>query len=101
MLPDYLTINSRAVTAFDMLPERERCQVLAGFQKLHGTPPERWEELGVRRIDDESWPYILIANDSLRVFFSVTSDQFVIEDFVRREYLERYFSPRKEPATQP
>jgi hypothetical protein len=101
MLPKYLTIQSRARPAFDSLSTHEQDSVLAKFRALSETPPERWPDHGARRINDEEWPYVLRATESLVVFFSQAAGVFVIEDLVRRETLDRFFVPRKVPAGQP
>ncbi len=98
MLPGYVTIQPRARAAFDSLPASEQDSILAKFRSLAETCPEGWAEHGARPINDEEWPYVLRATDSLVVFFSRSAGTFVIEDLVRRETLERFFRPKKVPA---
>src|SRR5205085_927933 len=84
MLPEYLTVQRRARGAFDSLSSHERDSIFAKFRALSEIPSERWPEYGARRTNDDHWPYLLRATESLLVFFSYDGAMFVIEDLVRQ-----------------
>lgn len=94
-----LTIQSRARGAFESLSPEDRDAVQAKFLALSQTPSIDWPAHGVRRLDDP-WTYVARVTDSLLAFFTTDAGRFQIEDFVRQETLDRYFTPRKTPVGQ-
>ena len=101
MLPDFVTVHRRASTAFDVLSEAERDNLAAKFTALHGLPAKGWAQQGVRQTQTKDPWYVVQVTSSLLAFFSVLPDErFLIEDFVRQELLDRYFSSPAKPVAQ-
>jgi hypothetical protein len=98
VLPDNVTIDRRALLAFDSLTPQEQEAVASKFRALAKAPVEEWGRLGVRQLDHSDWTHFLAVDSSLRVFFSVEAESFIIQDFVRQETLDRYFRPAATPA---
>lgn len=91
-IPGFVDVHPRALAAFQSLPDEERAKVAERFQAIRPLPPERWAHQGVRPLKDDPNVYLSPVGPSLLLFFSVTTDGFLIEDFVRQETLDRFFA---------
>jgi hypothetical protein len=99
MLPDFVVVHRRALTALDILSEAERTALAAKFTALHNLPATDWAREGVLRAKPPV--HFVRVDDNLVAFFSQLPDGgFLIEDVVRPETLERFFGATYEPVPQ-
>src|SRR5437763_576589 len=100
-LPEYIQVDGRARIALESLPDTELTKVVERFDALRRYPEQQWPSLGARRLPEDGSTYVLRVSERLLLFFTAHGDHFRIEDFVRQETLDRYFTPRPTPAEQP
>jgi len=90
MLPDFIEIHRRAWTKLHQLSEAERDCIAAKFTVLHDLAPKEWRREGVQRLDRPEH-LVPITEDLLAFFLELPNGRFLIQDFVRREFLNLYF----------
>ena len=99
MLPDFVAVHRRALTALDVLTPSERECLAAKFMALRNLPAEEWARQGVRQTQPPI--HVVRVTNNLLVFFSVLpEDRFLIQDFVRQETLDRFFTHPQKPVVQ-
>jgi hypothetical protein len=96
MLPDFVAVHRRALTALDALSPSEHECLAAKFSALQNLPAEEWNRQGVRQAKPPV--YVMQVTNNLLVFFSaLPENRFLIQDFVRQETLDRFFAQEQKP----
>jgi hypothetical protein len=102
-LPKWVEIDRGAIPAWNTLPDSERKQVIERLEFLRRLPPKNWAEDEARQLKAAEGTYLARVNPSLLLLFLFRAEdggQFVIENFIRQETLDRYFVPSKAPAAR-
>ena len=101
MQPEFVRLHRRVVASITTLEPTEREALWRKLTALHNLPPDRWSEEGVTLLPGDDQVYFVPVTDSLRTFISrMPEGGILIEDFVRQEFLDRYFGQSKEPVQQ-
>ena len=99
MLPDFVTVHRRASTALDALSQRERDCLAAKFTALRDLSAAEWAKEGVRE-QNGSVRRVRITGDLFALFSVLPDNRFLIQDFVRQETLDRFFTASVAPVPQ-
>jgi hypothetical protein len=99
VLPDFIAVHRRASTALDALSPCERQCLTTKFLALRALPAEEWSRQGVHQVNAPVH-YLRVTNNLLVFFSSLPELRFLIQDFVRQETLDRFFTAPQEPVPQ-
>jgi hypothetical protein len=99
MLPDFVAVHRRASTALDALLQREHDCLAAKFTALRDLPATEWAKEGVRE-QNGSVRRVPVTGDLFALFSVLPDHRFLIQDFVRQETLDRFFTASAAPVPQ-
>jgi hypothetical protein len=99
---NHVNVHRRATTAVDLLSASERESLFARLEALKGVPADLWAEQGARRLEPNEPDYLVrVTSDLLALVSADGPGRLTLQDLVRQERLDRFFTARRESVGHP